>query len=55
MREEEAAQRDATPEAGGHVTYVLRGVRVPVREQERDHPAGDGDFGALVGEGEEGA
>lgn len=52
--EEEAAEGDAAPEAGGDVADT-GGGRVPVGDQEGDDPAGDGDFGALVGEDEEGA
>lgn len=52
--EQESAERDAGPEAGGYVAGGERGG-VSVGEQEGDDPAGDGDFGALVGEDEEGA
>ena len=54
VREEEAAERDAGPEARGDVTHAPR-RRVPVRDEEGDDPAGDGDLGALVAEDEEGA
>ena len=54
MGEQEAPERDAGPEAGGDVAG-REGRGVPVGEQEGDDPAGDGDFGALVGEDEEGA
>lgn len=54
VREHEAAEGDAGPEAGGDVAGGAGG-RVPVSEQEGDDPAGDGDFGALVGEDEDGA
>ena len=52
--EEEAAACDAGPEARGDVAGVHRGG-VSVSDEEGDHPAGDGDFGALVGEDEKGA
>ena len=54
VRQQEAAQRDAAPEAGGDVPDA-RGLAGAVRDEEGDDPAGDGDFGALVGEDEEGA
>lgn len=54
MGEEEAAQRDAGPEAGGDVADV-RGGGVPVGDEEGDDPSRDGDFGALVAEDEKGA
>ncbi len=54
MREQEPPQRDAGPEAARHVPDA-RGRRVPVRDEEGDDPARDGDLGALVAEDEEGA
>ena len=54
VREEEAAEGDAGPEAGRDVADAGRGG-VAVGDEEGDDPAGDGDFGALVGEDEEGA
>ena len=54
VREQEAAQRDTAPEAGCDVADAL-GRGVAVGDEEGDDPAGDGDFGALVGEDEEGA
>lgn len=54
VREREPAERDAAPEARGDVPDP-RGRGVPVVDQKRDDPAGDGDLGALVGEDEAGA
>ena len=54
VREEEAAECDAGPEAGGDVAD-MGGGGVAVGDEEGDDPAGDGDFGALVAEDEEGA
>ena len=54
VREEEAAQGDAGPEARGDVADA-RGRRVPVGDEEGDDPARDGDLGPLVAEDEEGA
>lgn len=52
MRQREPADRDPGPEPRRHVPDA-GGVAVPVRDQERDHPARDADFGALVGEDEQ--
>lgn len=49
--EEEAPACDAGPEACCDVAGV-HGGGVSVGDEEGDHPAGDGDFGALVGEDE---
>ena len=54
VREEEAAEGDTAPEAGGDVPDA-GGGGVPVGDQERDDPSRDGHFGALVGEDEESA
>ena len=42
------------PEPRRHVTNVC-GIAAAVGDEEGDDPARDGDFGALVGEDEEGA
>ena len=54
MRESEAPEGDAGPEAGGDVAY-LRGVAAAGGDEVGDYPAGVADFGALVGEDEEGS
>lgn len=54
VREAEPADGDARPEAGRDVAHGFR-VAVARRDEEGDDPARDGDFGALVGEDEEGA
>ena len=53
VRQCEAAERDAGPEAGGHVADF--GWVAALVDQVGDDPAGFADFGALVGEDEEGA
>ena len=52
MCEQEAAERNAAPEASGHEADA-RGVGVPVGNEEGDELAGDGDLGALVREDKE--
>ena len=54
VREQEAAEGDAGPEAGGDVADA-GGGGVPVGDEEGDDPARDADLGALVAEDEEGA
>ena len=50
--EQETAEGDAAPEAGGDVSYV-GGGGVPVGYQERNDPSGDADFGPLIAEDEQ--
>ncbi|KAF6229208.1 hypothetical protein HO133_007324 [Letharia lupina] len=54
VREQEAAEGDAGPEARGDVADA-GGGGVPVGDEEGDDPARDADLGALVAEDEEGA